>query len=287
MIQKFLAISTAFVVMMVMAPMNMRSQDETIIDSELVLVSPGQTVDWSFSIPAQDKTQVKGSLVFDETTKDSVWAAQGCVGGFCFMSEGGPEEPVSGNVECQLRLFVPNDFTGEGKTAQISLRLQNQSGEMGVANLYVMAVKPFKANFVAGEKPILVSEVKMENCLPVKTESEHNVVSKTAPTIIKGSMMIPFRILGEIVGAEVGWNANTNEASYMLGPKKVVLRKEIGKARIIFSGFEKSIEVKPAPANVNGNIMVPLRFVTEALGGAVVWDAPTKTATIQFPGCRK
>lgn len=287
MILKFLAASTAAVVMMAMAPAGLYSQEETIIDSELVLVSSGQTVDWVFNVSVLDKTQVKGSLVFDDTTKDSVWSAQGCVGGYCFMNEGGPDEPVSGKLQCQLRLFVPNDFTGEGKLAQLSMKLQNQSVDAGLANLYVMSVEPFKANFVAGEKPILVSEVKMENCLPVKTESEHTVVSKAAPTIIKGSMMIPFRILGEIVGAEVGWNANTNEASYMLGPKKVVLRKEIGKARIIFSGFEKSIEVKPAPANVNGNIMVPLRFVTEALGGAVAWDAPTKTATIQFPGCKK
>jgi hypothetical protein len=100
-------------------------------------------------------------------------------------------------------------------------------------------------------------------------------------------MMIPFRVLGDIIGAEVGWNSNTSEASYILGPKKVILRKDVGKARIIFAGFEKSIEVKPPPANIRGNIMVPLRFVTAALGGQTSWDAPTKTATIQFPGCTK
>ena len=263
------------------------AQDAQIIDSELFLVSPGQTVDWKFTVKVPDNSLVTGKLVMDSTTIDPVWAVQGCIDGNCFMTEGGPVAPVSGEIICQLRLFVPSDFTGDDKHALLSLVINSSGTEMGQANLHVLSVKSLKANFVAGEKPVQISEIKLENCVQVRTVSEHTIVSKAAPTIIKGSMMIPFRVLGEIIGAEVGWNSNTNEASYMIGSKKVVLRKDISKARIIFSGFEKSISVEPPPANVAGNIMVPLRFVTNALGGDVAWDAPTKTATVQFPGCSK
>ena len=263
------------------------AQDASIIDSELFLVSPGQTVDWKFTVKVPDNSLVTGKLVMDSTTIDPVWAVQGCIDGNCFMNEGGPVAPVSGEITCQLRLFVPSDFDGDDKHALVSLLVSIGGTEFGQANLHVLSVKSLKANFVAGEKPVQISEIKLENCVQVRTVSEHTIVSKAAPTIIKGSMMIPFRVLGEIIGAEVGWNSNTNEASYMIGSKKVVLRKDISKARIIFSGFEKSISVEPPPANVAGNIMVPLRFVTNALGGDVAWDAPTKTATVQFPGCSR
>lgn len=262
------------------------AQDATIIDRELFLVTPGQVIDWKFQISPPQKSMIRGKLEFDSTTQDPVWAVQGCVGGYCFMDEGGPQkETTESSLDCQIRLYVPSDFTGDDRQALVTMIIYADNAEFGTAMLHLMSVKPQKANFVAGEKPIHITEVKLENCVPTKNVSEKTVISKAAPTIVKGSMMIPFRVLGEIIGAEVGWNSNTNEASYVLGPKKIVLRKDVAKARIIFTGFEKSIQVSPPPANIQGNIMVPLRFVTNALGGQVSWDEPTKTATIQFPGC--
>lgn len=262
------------------------AQDLTALDNELFLVAPGQIIDWTFQIEPPHKSILKGKLEFDSTTQDPIWAVQGCIGGYCFMDEGGPQkETTDSKLDCHIRLYVPSDFTGDDKQASVSMIVYAGNTELGKATLHLMSVKPQRANFVAGEKPIHITEVKLENCVITKNISEKTVISKAAPTIVKGSMMIPFRVLGEIIGAEVGWNANTSEASYVLGPKKVILRKDIAKARIVFSGFEKSIQVSPAPANIQGNIMVPLRFVTNALGGQVSWDAPTKTATIQFPDC--
>ncbi|NTU61165.1 MAG: copper amine oxidase N-terminal domain-containing protein [Caldiserica bacterium] len=262
------------------------AQDLQILDRELFLVTPGQVIDWKFQINPPQKSIVKGKLEFDSTTQDPVWAVQGCIGGYCFMDEGGPQkETTNSQLDCQIRLYVPSDFTGDDKQALVTMVIYADNTEFGTAMLHLMSVKPQKANFVAGEKPIRITEIKLENCVPTKNVSERTIISKAAPTIVKGSMMIPFRVLGEIIGAEVGWNSNTNEASYVIGSKKIVLRKDIAKARIIFTGFEKSIQVNPPPTNIQGNIMVPLRFVTNALGGQVNWDEPTKTATIQFPGC--
>lgn len=262
------------------------SQDIPIIERELFLVSPGQIIDWKFQVTPPQKTLIKGKLDLDATTQDPVWSVQGCIDGYCFMDEGGPTKEVNATaLDCQIRLFVPSDFSAADKQALVTMTLYSDDKEIGIALLHIMSIKPLKANFVAGEKPIHITEVRLENCVVVKNASEKTIVSKAAPAIIKGSMMIPFRVLGEIIGAEVGWNSNTSEASYILGPKKIVLRKDIAKARIVFTGFEKYIQVSPAPTNIQGNIMVPLRFVTNALGGQVSWDEPTKTATILFPGC--
>jgi hypothetical protein len=263
-----------------------KSQDSTILDRELFLVSPGQIIDWKFQVTPPQKTIIRGRIELDATTQDLAWTVQGCIDGNCFMEEGGPQKEVTGKtLDCQIRLYVPSDFSASDKQALVTMTLFSDNTELGVAMLHIMSIKPLKANFVAGEKPIHLSEVRLENCIVTKNVSEKTIISKAAPAIIKGSMMIPFRVLGEIIGAEVGWNSNTSEASYILGPKKIILRKDIAKARIVFGGFEKSIQVNPAPTNIQGNIMVPLRFVTNALGGQVSWDEPTKTATIQFPGC--
>ncbi len=284
-------IALALIVVFIFGAAVYAAPSETIIDCELFLVTGGQTVDWAFQYGRPLQGKVKGALVLDEATSEPVWSAQGCINGYCFMSEGGPPEPIAEEavVNCAMRLFVPTDFA-EGVQALASLRLDKPDDlepSLGVAKLYIKAIKPVRAFFVAGEKPVHVQQVQVDLCNVTKVLSEKIIISKTTPSIIGGSMMIPFRLLGDVIGAEVGWNATTSEASYTLGPKRVVLRKGIPKARIIFPGFEKSQAMSTAPVNIGGNIMVPLRFVSTALGGKVVWDSYTNTAIVTFPGCEE
>ncbi len=185
-----------------------------------------------------------------------------------------------------MRLFVPSDIEYDNQ-AQLKLKITDETNkkEVGTGILYIKTMEPMRANFVAGEKPILVKRIELADCVQAKILSEKTVTSSVAPSIIGGSMMIPFRVLGEVIGAEVGWNASTNEASYTIGPKRVVLRKGINKARIIFPNFEKTVQMSVAPANVKGSTMVPLRFVSTILGGKVEWDSYTNTAVVSFPNC--
>lgn len=260
---------------------------EKTIDSELVLVSPGMVVDWHFEDKVLLDGLYRGMLEPDETTSEHVWAGQGCINDYCFSEEGGSPDPViqGSSLRCQMRFFVPSDFSGEDPVSA-RLRIMDPSGQdFGNGMLYMMLVKPVKAYFVAGEKPVLVREIDMDGCTPGKTISEKAMTAKTAPTIVSGNMMIPFRLLGEIIGAEVGWNNSIGEASYIMGPKKVLLKKGIDKARLVYPNLEKTLAMSTAPVNIKGNIMVPLRFVSTALGGSVEWDQFTNTAIVTFPGC--
>ncbi|NLI40713.1 MAG: hypothetical protein GX421_06000 [Caldisericales bacterium] len=260
---------------------------EKIIDSELALVSPGMVVDWRFEGKVLLDGFYKGVLEPDGTTAGHVWAGQGCVNDYCFSEEGGSPDPIiqGSSLRCQMRFFVPSDFSGEDPVSA-KLRIVDPSGQdFGSGILYMMLVKPVKAYFVAGEKPVLVREIEMDGCTPGKTISEKTMTAKTAPTIVSGNMMIPFRLLGEIIDAEVGWNNSIGEASYVMGPKKVLLKKGIDKARLVYPNLEKTLAMSAAPVNIKGNIMVPLRFVSTALGGSVEWDQFTNTAIVTFPGC--
>ena len=215
---------------------------ELIIDSELILASKSMIVDWQFQHKQTKTSLIKGTLIHDEKTSQPSWSAQGCVNDFCFMDSGGPKSQIEENstITCKMRLFVPSD-TEYDNQAQLKLRLTEEinKNEVGAGILYIKTMEPIRANFVAGEKPILVKKIELQDCVQGKILSEKIVTSSVAPSIIAGSMMIPFRILGEVIGAEVGWNASTNEASYTIGPKRVVLRKGINKARVIFPNFEK------------------------------------------------
>lgn len=261
---------------------------EPIIDSELILASKGMIADWQFQLKQTKTSLIKGTLIHDEKTSQPSWSAQGCVNDFCFMDSGGPKSQVDENstITCKLRLFVPSD-TEYDNQAQLKLRLTDETikNVIGTGVLYIKTMEPMRANFVAGEKPILVKRIELQDCVQSKILSEKTVTSSVAPSIIGGSMMIPFRILGEVIGAEVGWNPSTNEASYTIGPKRVVLRKGINKARVIFPNFEKTIQMTVAPANIKGSTMVPLRFVSTILGGKVEWDSYTNTAVVSFPNC--
>jgi len=91
-----------------------------------------------------------------------------------------------------------------------------------------------------------------------------------------GTSMVPFRFVGEALGAKVDYNGETNTVSYTLGSSSVVLK--IGSRKAVINGAEK--ELPAAPRLVGGTTMVPLRVVSEGLGAQVRWYEATRSITI-------
>lgn len=84
------------------------------------------------------------------------------------------------------------------------------------------------------------------------------------------------RTIFESLGAEVSWDSNT---------KTVTAAKDGTKISLTINATTANINGKTVPLSVpakiiNGNTMVPLRFVSESLSAAVNWDNETKTITI-------
>ncbi len=95
-----------------------------------------------------------------------------------------------------------------------------------------------------------------------------------------GRSMVPFRFLGESIGAEVGYttgeDGGVETVSYIMGGKIIILT--IGSKIADVDG--KMVELDAGPMIREGRTYVPLRFVTEALGAEVGWDSLTRSATI-------
>lgn len=100
------------------------------------------------------------------------------------------------------------------------------------------------------------------------------------PFIENGRTLVPFRFIGEALGAKVNWIAEEKKAIYELNEVKVEII--IGNKTAYVNGKPITLEVPPKISN--GRTFVPLRFVSEALGASVIWEAETKRIIITYPG---
>ena len=92
-----------------------------------------------------------------------------------------------------------------------------------------------------------------------------------APILSDGRVLVPLRIVSELLRVEVEWDSATrtviisNDGIYLYLPIGVPLPDGMG-----------------TPIIVNGRTMVPLRFISEAFGAEVEWD-PINRAAYVFP----
>lgn len=95
------------------------------------------------------------------------------------------------------------------------------------------------------------------------------------PFIEQGRTMVPLRAIFEGLGASVRWDSESRTITAVRGGLEIKLVIE-GAAYI--NGQMAPLDV---PAKIVENrTMVPLRFVSEALGCSVTWDENNKVVTI-------
>jgi len=100
------------------------------------------------------------------------------------------------------------------------------------------------------------------------------------PTLVSGRTMVPLRGIFESLGAQVNWDASTRMITANKGDTDVQLG--IGDRRATVNGRAVYLD---APAMIlRGSTMVPLRFVSEALGADVKWLEATQTVAITTDG---
>ena len=96
------------------------------------------------------------------------------------------------------------------------------------------------------------------------------------PAIAGGRVLVPLRGVFERLGAVVAWDNRTQTVLAQRGATSVALT--IGAAQAMINGQPAALDVPPML--IGGRTMVPLRFVSQALGANVVWDAPSATVAI-------
>lgn len=105
---------------------------------------------------------------------------------------------------------------------------------------------------------------------------EDELVFNIPPRIKNGTTLVPFRALFEALGMEVDWEpqqrlvTGKNDAihiSLIIGEKKATVNGEV-------------VPLLAASEIVDGNTLIPLRFVSEATGASVFWDPYYREITI-------
>lgn len=96
------------------------------------------------------------------------------------------------------------------------------------------------------------------------------------PYIENNRTMVPIRFISEALGAKVDWNDTYKLVTITFNDIKI--EQKIGKTVAIVNDQEVTFDV---PAIINsGRTMVPVRFVSEALGANVEWNGTTRTVII-------
>jgi hypothetical protein len=100
------------------------------------------------------------------------------------------------------------------------------------------------------------------------------------PVIVHDRTLVPLRSIFEKLGATVTWDGQSQTVTVTKDNKKIVLA--IDSPFAVINGFREKLD-EPAHI-VNDRTMVPLRFVSEALGADVQWDGNNRTVLISTKG---
>jgi hypothetical protein len=102
------------------------------------------------------------------------------------------------------------------------------------------------------------------------------VASDVPPGIRNGVAVVPIRFVTAHLGYATSWDATTRQAVISGNGKLITLRA--GCRSVTVNGAARSL-TRPAELT-GGRVMVPLRFVSEALGAQVAWDGAKRQISI-------
>lgn len=108
--------------------------------------------------------------------------------------------------------------------------------------------------------------------------NDKKMTTKTPPMIYKNSTVVGLRMISDIFGAKVDYQAATRTAT--ISYKGLTISIQIGNPTAMINGVK--VSMKPEPVIINGSTYVPFRFLVENLGGKVNYNAAEKKITITF-----
>lgn len=100
-----------------------------------------------------------------------------------------------------------------------------------------------------------------------------------APITKNGTTLIPLRSLLESVKMNVQWN--NKEQKITISKKDLLVELKIDSTSAQVNGEE--VKLSQAPVLEGSIVYVPLRFVSEVVGGSVSWDSVNKVIAIYIP----
>jgi hypothetical protein len=102
------------------------------------------------------------------------------------------------------------------------------------------------------------------------------LATSIAPIVMNGRTLVPMRDIFEALNATVNWNAATRSISATRGTTDVWLQIGNRAAKV----NAQSVTLDQAPLIRSQSTLVPLRFVSEALGASVNWNGGAQLVSI-------
>lgn len=123
---------------------------------------------------------------------------------------------------------------------------------------------------------ILLTAAGTAHAAPVVYIDNDEITFEVPPVIENGRTLVPLRAIFEELGADVTWNGVLRTVTANSEGNTIVLTINSNVAYI--NGKSVNLEV---PAKIRaGRTLVPLRFVSEALGAYVGWDSSSEIVNI-------
>jgi len=107
------------------------------------------------------------------------------------------------------------------------------------------------------------------------------VPTDVPPVLVDGRTLVPVRVISERLGCLVQWEPATSRVTITRGSSRIVLT--VGRTEATVDGRTVTLDV-PAKL-ISGRTLVPIRFVSEALGAQVSWNPGARRVTVTYgPG---
>lgn len=105
------------------------------------------------------------------------------------------------------------------------------------------------------------------------------VEADVPPMVSNGRTLVPLRVVAEKMGAEVTWDQESQTATIIQDHKSIKLQLNNKRATI----DNKAVTLDTPPQIVNHRMLLPLRFVGEALGLTIGWEEASRTVVVNNP----
>lgn len=142
-------------------------------------------------------------------------------------------------------------------------------------------LNPATTKLLQDQKPVIVNVDQEASFTPIKVYFDGKPIILTSrPFTYKSRIYLPLREVGQILGAEIGWNTSNKVAIVETSTKRVEMPQGYRKA----VSFNKSQPTKATPVNIDQTSLdvrtilytektyLPIRFTAESLGFNVKFD---------------
>ena len=100
------------------------------------------------------------------------------------------------------------------------------------------------------------------------------------PLLIGGSTMVPLRAISQVLGAEINYDSATYTSTITKTKNGVTTIIEISVGSTTAYINDRPVTLSASPVLASGRVVVPFRFISEALGAEVSYDSATKTISM-------